>query len=264
MTKKVEKRADLLKVEARKEFLKDENRKAAVDKRHAKGYLTARENINNLCDTDSFLEYGSAIFAAQRTRFSNEYLIENTPADGLVTGVGDINGEYFKDSETKCAVLSYDFTVLAGTQGYMNHKKTERVFKIAKNSLLPIIFFLEGGGGRPGDVDVMQMVVGGLNLDTFAMYGKLSGKVPRIAIVNGYSFAGNAALAGSSDIIIATKSASIGMAGPAMIEGGGLGKFHPKEVGPMSVQVPNGVVDILVENEKDAVEVAKQYLYYFQ
>lgn len=260
----MDKRKDLENFEERKSFLKDENREKDVSKRKEKGFLTARENIENLCDEGSFLEYGSFLIAAQRTRRTIDDLIKNTPADGLIGGIGAINGSHFKPLQSKCLVLCYDYMVLAGTQGAMNHKKTDRLLEIAKASLLPIIFFLEGGGGRPGDVDYYPISVGGLNLTTFAQYAKLSGKVPRIAIVNGYSFAGNAAMAGCSDIIIATKKSSIGMSGPAMIEGGGLGSFHPNEIGPPSFQEPNGVIDILVEDEKEAVEAAKQYLSYFQ
>jgi acetyl-CoA carboxylase carboxyltransferase component len=262
--RKMTKRKDLQSLEKRKSFLKDENRPKAVDSRHSKGYLTTRENINNLCDADTFLEYGSLVIAGQRSRRTLEDLIEKTPGDGLVAGIGEVNGEFFSEEKAKCLVMSYDYTVLAGTQGFRNHKKTDRLLEIALKGKLPIVFFLEGGGGRSGDVDYFPLLVGGLDLNTFAKYARLNGKVPRIAIVNGYCFAGNAALAGCSDVIIATKTASLGMGGPAMIEGGGLGVFQPEEVGPVSFQVPNGVVDVLVEDEKMAVHAAKQYLSYFQ
>ncbi len=260
----MEKRKDLEYLKKRRSFLEDDNRPTEVAKRKDKGFLTARENIKNLCDADTFLEYGSFLIAAQRTRRTVEDLIEKTPTDGLIGGIGEINGSHFKPAQSKCLILSYDYTVLAGTQGAMNHKKTDRLLEIAKKSLLPIVFFLEGGGGRPGDVDYYPISIGGLNLTTFAQYAQLSGKVPRIAIINGYSFAGNAAFAGCSDIIIATKRSSIGMSGPAMIEGGGMGTFHPDEIGPPGFQFHNGVIDILVDDEKEAVAIAKQYLSYFQ
>jgi len=225
---------------------------------------TARENIMDLCDGDSFLEIGSLIVAGQRGRLSKQELIEQTPADGLVTGIGSVNQVLFDDEVSKCIVLSYDYTVLAGTQGGFNHKKTDRMMAIAKKTQRPVIFFVEGGGGRPGDVDFDFISNGGLDIMTFVEYARLSGMVPRIAIVSGYCFAGNAAIAGCSDVIIATKDSNIGMGGPAMIEGGGLGTFHPKEIGPVSVQYPNGVIDIVVENEEEAVTTAKKYLSYFQ
>ena len=257
-------RDDLQKLIDRKAFLLDANRPEAVAKRQAKGQRTARENIADLCDADSFIEFGSLTVAAQRGRKTEKELIIQTPADGLVAGIGAVNGEYFDEARNKCVILSYDYTVLAGTQGFFNHKKTDRMIQIAKQSQCPVVFFVEGGGGRPGDVDLDLITTGGLDLMTFAEYARLSGKVPRIAIVSGYCFAGNAAIAGCSDVIIATENTSLGMGGPAMIEGGGLGRFHPKEIGPAQAQYSNGVIDILVKDEAEAVQVAQQYLSYFQ
>ncbi len=257
-------RKDLEDLQERKSHLYDENRPFATYKRHEKGLRTARENIDDLCDSDSFLEYGSLIVAGQRGRKSMDELIEQTPADGLITGFGLVNSHLFEREDAQCMVLSYDYTVLAGTQGAFNHKKTDRMMQIANKVLVPVVFFVEGGGGRPGDVDFEAIHCGGLDVTTFVEYARLSGKVPRIAIVSGYCFAGNAAIAGCSDVIIATKNTSIGMGGPAMIEGGGLGHFHPKEIGPATSQYDNGVIDILVEDEAEAVSTAQKYLSYFQ
>ncbi len=263
MSKK-EIRKDLEELFQRKAYLWDENRPAAVAKRHSKGLRTARENIADLCDEGTFVEYGSLTVAAQRGRKSEQELMEQTPADGLITGIAAVNGALFDEDASKCIVLSYDYTVLAGTQGAFNHKKTDRMMQIAKQAQKPILFFVEGGGGRPGDVDFDGINSGGLDITTFVEYARLSGKVPRIAIVSGYCFAGNAAIAGCSDVIIATENTSLGMGGPAMIEGGGLGKFHPKEIGPAKMQYANGVIDVLVKDEAEAVAVAKKYVSYFQ
>lgn len=260
--KESDERKDLLKLKEREQYLLDKNRPAAVAKRKKKIQNTARENIELLVDENSFKEYGGLTVAAQRFRRSEEDLIKNTPADGLVCGTASINKKIFNDEPQQCCVMAYDYTVLAGTQGAMNHAKMDRMLQVARKNKIPVVLFAEGGGGRPGDVDVQT--VAGLNISTFYEYGKLSGEVPTIAIVEGYCFAGNAALAGTSDVIIATKNTSIGMGGPAMVEGGGLGKFHPKEIGPAAMQVKNGVIDILVKNETEAVEVAKKYLSYFQ
>lgn len=257
-------RDDLKEFNHRKSFLWDENRLDAVAKRHSKGLRTARENIADLCEENSFVEFGSMIVAAQRGRKTEQELIEQTPADGLITGIGSVNGKWFDEEKCKCIVLSYDYTVLAGTQGAFNHKKTDRMMQVAKASKKPVIFFVEGGGGRPGDVDFDIISTGGLDLMTFVEYARLSGVVPRVAIVSGYCFAGNASIAGCSDVIIATENISLGMGGPAMIEGGGLGQFHPKEIGPAKMQSANGVIDILVKNEVEAVDVAKKYVSYFQ
>ncbi len=255
-------RPDLAGVIERHAFTLDENRPEAVAKRRRKERRTARENVNDLCDPDSFIEYGPLAVAAQRSRRSIDDLIKNTPADGLIAGIGTVNRDIFGEKKARCMVLAYDFTVLAGTQGLMNHKKMDRMLHIANQWRLPTVFFAEGGGGRPGDTDAN--VVAGLDLTTFSRFASLSGKAPVIGIVEGPCFAGNAALLGCCDVIIATKSSNIGMGGPAMIEGGGLGVVRPEDIGPIEVQTHNGVVDIAVENEKEAVSTAKKYLSYFQ
>jgi acetyl-CoA carboxylase carboxyltransferase component len=250
-----EDRADLHKLQARLAFTQDAARPEAVAKRHALGLRTARENIADLCDPDSFVEYGALALAAQSRRRSADDLMRNTPADGMVTGIGCIHGQ-------RVVVMAYDFTVLAGTQGMRNHQKTDRMLGVALQNKLPVVLFAEGGGGRPGDVDVA--IVAGLNLATFASFAQLNGRVPVVGIVAGRCFAGNAALLGCCDVIIATAGSNIGMGGPAMVEGGGLGIFKPEQIGPSGVQHGNGVIDILVDNEAQAVAAARHYLSCFQ
>ena len=255
-------RPDLREALDRKEASHDINRPEAVKKRHGTGHRTARENIEHLCDEGSFLEYGSVVMAAQRRRRSEEDLIKNTTGDGMVCGLGHVNGDLFPETSSRVMAMSYDYMVLAGTQGKMNHAKKDRMFEIAEQNELPTILFAEGGGGRPGDTDTSG--VAGLDCLAFTYFAQLSGLVPIIGITTGRCFAGNAVLLGCCDVIIATEDSNIGVGGPAMIEGGGLGVFTPDEVGPMDVQVPNGVVDIAVKDEAEAVEVAKKYLSYFQ
>ena len=255
-------RPDLAELQQRRALTLDAARPDAVEKRHKLGLRTARENIAELCDADSFHEYGAFTVAAQRSRRTMEDLIERTPADGLVMGIGRVNGALFPDVDARCIAMSYDYTVLAGTQGAKNHEKKDRMFELAAQWRLPVVVFAEGGGGRPGDTDAI--VAGWLNIKAFTLLAKLSGLVPLIGVVSGRCFAGNAVVAGCCDVIIATEKATLGMGGPAMIEGGGLGVFHPDEVGPTSVQRRNGVIDIVVADEAEAVRVAKQYLSYFQ
>jgi acetyl-CoA carboxylase carboxyltransferase component len=255
-------RPELAELRARTAATFDTGRVAATERRHAAGRRTARENINDLCDPGSFEEYGGLVVAAQRVRRDTEDLRANTPADGLIAGIARVNGHLFDHERARCAVLSYDYSVLAGTQGQMNHKKKDRLFALVNRLRLPIVLFAEGGGGRPGDTDTATVT--GLDTEAFALFGALSGRVPLIGIVSGRCFAGNAALLGCCHVIIATPEATIGMGGPAMIEGGGLGVFAPEAVGPVSVQVPNGVIDVLCDDEKSAVEVARRYLSYFQ
>jgi acetyl-CoA carboxylase carboxyltransferase component len=253
-------RPDLREVLDRLALTRDNARPAAVARRRATGQRTARENIEDLCDPGTFVEYGPLVLAAQRRRRTLEELIEKSPADGMVTGLGSINGELFEEPASRCVVMSYDYTVFAGTQGQQNHRKTDRMIEVAEQGRMPMVLFAEGGGGRPGDTDG----IGDGDTRTFARFAKLSGHVPMVGITSGFCFAGNASLLGCCDVIIATANSNIGMGGPAMIEGGGLGVFAPEEIGPMDVQVPNGVVDIAVADEAEAVSVAKRYLSYFQ
>jgi acetyl-CoA carboxylase carboxyltransferase component len=257
-----EMRPDLAEVQHRQALTRDDVRPEAVARRRATGQRTARENVADLCDPDSFVEYGSLAIAAQRARRSVDELVTRTPADGLVAGIGRVNGDHFDDEHARCAVLSYDYTVLAGTQGQQNHRKKDRLFELIERMRLPVVLFAEGGGGRPGDTDTST--VSGLDCLAFAWFARLSGLVPTVGIASGRCFAGNAALLGCCDVIIATQDTTIGMGGPAMIEGAGLGSYLPEDVGPISMQAPNGVVDVAVADEADAVRVAKQYLSYFQ
>ncbi|WP_297657415.1 carboxyl transferase domain-containing protein [Hydrogenophaga sp.] len=255
-------RGDLQRFLDRDALTRDAARPEAVARRHALGLRTARENIADLCDEDSFLEYGALAVAAQRSRRSEEDLIANTPADGMVTGIGSVNGAHFDAARARTVVMAYDATVLAGTQGMRNHQKTDRLLGIALEQRLPVVLFAEGGGGRPGDTDMP--IVAGLHVGTFAAFARLSGQVPVIGIVSGRCFAGNAALLGCSDVVIATRGSNIGMGGPAMVEGGGLGVYRPEEIGPSTVQHANGVIDVLVDDEAQAVAVARHYLSFFQ
>ncbi len=254
-------REDLAELLARRALTADAARPDAVRRRHEAGGRTARENIADLVDPGSFVEYGRFAIAAQRLRREVQELIERTPGDGLIAGTARINGKLFGE-RSGCAVLTYDYTVLAGTQGAVGHLKKDRLFELIERMRLPTVFFAEGGGGRPGDTD--YPVVSALHVRAFALWARLSGLVPRIAVVKGRCFAGNAVIAGCSDLIVATQDASIGMGGPAMIAGGGLGDVAPDEVGPIAMQEPNGVVDVVVADEPEAVAVTKRLLGYFQ
>jgi acetyl-CoA carboxylase carboxyltransferase component len=247
-------RADLVAVRERHALGLVAARAEAVAGPPARGRRTARENLADLVDEGSYVEYGPLVFAAQERRRSREDLIANTPADGLVAGVGEVQGN-------PCVAMSYDYTVLAGTQGMRGHLKKDRLFELAERRRLPVVLFAEGGGGRPGDVD--WPIVAALDCRAFQLFARLSGLVPLVGIASGFCFAGNAALLGCCDVVIATEDSSIGMGGPAMIEGGGLGVFEPSDVGPIDVQYANGVVDLRVADDRAAVSAAKRYLSYF-
>ena len=251
-------RPDLAAVIERHRGTLDAGRPSAVARRRKTGQRTTRENVDDLLDPGSFIEYGGLVVAARRKRHSLEELIEQTPADGMVMGLGRVNGRYFSDEASRCAVMAYDYTVLAGTQGAYNHRKMDRLIEAAERWRLPTVFFCEGGGGRPGDTE------GGGYVRGFELWARMSAVAPLVGITSGRCFAGNASALGCCDVIIATQGSNIGMGGPAMIEGGGLGVFRPEEIGPVEVQEPNGVIDVLADDEADAVRIAKRYLAYFQ
>ena len=255
-------RPDLAEVVERHRAGFDAARPDAVARRRERGRRTARENVADLIDAGSLVEYGPLAVAAQRRRRDLDDLRANTPADGLVGGVASVNGDLFDAEVARCVVMSYDYTVLAGTQGHVNHRKKDRLFEVAEQLGAPVVFFTEGGGGRPGDTDTGGVT--GLDCLAFMWWGRLSGTVPTVGVNAGYCFAGNAAILGCCDVVIATRDSNIGMGGPAMIEGGGLGVVEPTAIGPIDVQGTNGVVDIVVDDEAAAVAMAKRYLSYFQ
>jgi len=265
-------RGDLARINRLRALTGDAARAEAVAKRHAQGKRTAHENIADLCDPGTFMAYGPLVTAARKMHETDEELgarLTKTPADGIVMGVGCVNGALFGPEASRCAVLSYDYTVLAGTQGSKNHAKTDRMLEVAERHGLPVVFFTEGGGGRmggtsPGDPPPPPTTTGALKVGTWRILAKLSGQVPLVAVTSGRCFAGNAVVLGLCDVIIATRDSTIGVGGPAMIEGGGLGVYAPEEVGPVEVQEPNGVIDLVVEDEAEATAAAKQYLGYFQ
>ena len=255
-------RQDLADVIARRALGGDDARPDAVERRRARGRRTARENVADLVDDGSFVEYGPLVVAAQAKRRTHDDLITRTPADGMIGGIGTVNGDRFSGRAAKAIAVSYDYTVMAGTQGHRNHRKKDRLFEVAEQLRLPIVFFTEGGGGRPGDTDTGGVT--GLDCLAFLWFAQLSGTVPLVGVNAGYCFAGNAAILGCCDVVIATEDSNIGMGGPAMIEGGGLGVYEPTEIGPMSVQRSSGVVDLVARDEAHATALAKQYLSYFQ
>jgi len=188
-------RADLAEAIERHDVGLDHRRPEAVARRRASGQRTARENVADLVDDGSFVEYAPLVVAAQRRRRPLQELIERTPADGLVGGLGAVDGQ-------PTIAMSYDYTVLAGTQGWWNHRKKDRLFELAERARLPVVIFTEGGGGRPGDTDGSG--VAGLDCLAFNLFARLSGLVPLVGVNSGYCFAGNAALLGCCDVIIAT------------------------------------------------------------
>ncbi|MGR3634737.1 MAG: carboxyl transferase domain-containing protein [Shimia sp.] len=244
-------RRDISEFEDRMHLLRDAARPKAVARRHQSGGRTARENIEDLFDTGSFIEYGALAVAAQRSTRPLEDLHARTQGDGIICGTGTVGGR-------PVAAMAVDFMVMAGTQGYNHHRKMDRLIDVARRDSLPIVLFAEGGGGRPNDHDVAHLMTAGLNVTSFRHFAAHKGI--KIGIAAGLCFAGNAALFGVCDLRIAIETSNVGMGGPAMIEGGGLGVVAPSDIGPATTQSKNGVIDLMVAQEAEAVAVTKTLL----
>ena len=242
----------------------DENRREWVDKRHAKGKMTQRECLAELIDEGSWFEMGELVLPARHMIMSDKEMRRRAPGDGMITGIATVNRDQFDEQRATTLIAMYDETIWAGTQGMMGHQKTDRIIKLADEQATPLILWAEGAGGRSGDTDHSYISAAGQWVPTYDMLGKLSGTVPTVGITAGRVFAGNASMLGITDCVIATRDANIGMGGPATIEGGGLGLFMPEEIGAMSDMGPAGSVDIIVEDDHEAIATAKKYLAYFQ
>ncbi|MBM3139483.1 MAG: biotin/lipoyl-binding protein [Chloroflexi bacterium] len=262
-------RPSLQAVYDRRQLTLDENRPEAIERRHRRGRRTVRENLTQLMDPDSWVEYGQLTVSTPRSGLTAEELIRKTPADGLVAGIGSVNGDLFDEKRARTMFISYDDTVYAGTQGGRGHDKTDRMVELADELSLPLIFHAEGAGARSGSAppEAAQDAPSGRGhpaTRTFERMAQLSGKVPMIGVTAGWCYAGNASILGLTDLIIATEDSLIAMGAPATIEGGGMGIYLPEEIGPTSDTVPAGTVDILVKNQDEAIAASKKVLSYFQ
>ncbi len=257
-------RPDLAALQDRLGLTLDAARPKAVARRQSRGQETTRDSVSTLCEGGTFHEYGQLVIAAQRRKLGVEALREISPADGIVTGLGSVNANTFGETSAQVAILAYDSTVMAGTQGVFGHRKTDRLLDKAAELKLATVFLTEGGGGRPNDDDFAGTMHCALDVKTFSDFAKLRGWGPKITVNSGFCFAGNAALFGAGDIRIATRNSWIGLGGPAMIEAGGLGSHHPRDVGPAPMQAEIGLVDVLVESDADAIATTRKVLSYFQ
>ncbi len=237
-------RPDLAAVIEAKAATLDEARPQAVAKRAATGQRTARQNIADMIDAGSFQEYGQL----------------STPAFGYLEGAADgpVIGTATMDG-ARIAIAAYDYTVHGGSQSTISHAKFDRMLHVVHELRLPLVLWAEGAGWRAHDDNINARFYE----ETFAMMARLSGHVPTVSIVAGRCFAGNANLVGLCDTVIATRAATLGMAGPPLVEAALGVKMTPEELGPAALHEEAGGIDVLAEDEAEAARIARQYLGYF-
>lgn len=234
----------LAKTQAARRATLDDARPEAIARQHGRGRWTARERITALFDPETFVEYGQL---AQPQRRS----LGDAPADGLVMGVGLVDGV------SVCA-FTYDYTVMGGSQSPRNHRKMDRMMEVTERNRWPVVFWSEGGGARASELHYD----GGM-VTTFVQLARLSGLVPIVTILSGPSFAGQANIAGTSDVIIATEDSTLGLSGPPLVMSATGELLTPHELGPMSMHERIGTVEIVVDDEAEALAAARKYLSYF-
>ncbi|MCY3586599.1 MAG: biotin carboxylase [Acidimicrobiaceae bacterium] len=234
----------LAKAMAAREATLDEARPEAVARQHARGRWTARERIAALFDPDTFVEYGQLAQPQIRS-------LGDGPADGLVMGVGQVDGV------SVCA-FTYDYTVMGGSQSPTNHRKVDRLMEVAERNRWPVIFWSEGAGAR-----ATELFYESGTATTFIQLARLSGLVPIVTILSGPSFAGQANIAGTSDVVIATRDSTMGLSGPPLVRSATGEDLTPEELGPMSLHERTGAVDLVVDDETAALQTARRYLSYF-
>jgi acetyl-CoA carboxylase carboxyltransferase component len=159
------------------------------------------------------------------------------------------------------AIASYDYTVMAGSQGNINNVKIGRVLQIAEDHALPVVIFAEGAGHRVQEASLHSR---GGGEATFPTLARLSGRVPTVCGVPGRAFAGHAILAGLCDFVVATRNAAIGMAGPPLVEAALGERLTPEQIGAAGIHAASGAAEAVVENEPDLIGLISAYLSYFE
>ena len=224
----------------------DQARPEAVARQRARGARTARERIDALVDPGSFREYGLLAKPAQPDL--------DGPADGIVTGLARVR-------DRPVAIASYDYTVLAGSQGNVSNTKLARLLLIAEAHSLPVVIFSEGAGHR---VQEAAMHTRGGGEAAFPTLARLSGQVPTVCGVPGRAFAGNAIIAGLCDFVVGTRNAVIGMAGPPLVETALGERLTPEEIGAIGIHAVSGAAEAVAEDEQHLTDLISAYLSYFE
>ena len=226
-----------------------------IAKQHDRGKLTARERIDLLFDKDTFVEFG-LLAHQQQVRGSAEIDPDGTPADGVVTGHGLVEGR-------QVWVIAYDFTVMAGSMGAVGEQfKSARVRELALRYRKPIVWLLDSAGAR------IQEAAGSTFAGTgylFADQVVMSGVIPQVAAMLGPCAAGTAYIPGLADFVPMVKdTSSMSLGGARLVKAATGEDVSDHDMGGSQIHCyESGVGDNEVADDRECIEIVRRFLSYF-
>lgn len=223
-----------------------------VARQHKAGKLTARERIELLFDRGTFTEIGILAHHQSTTADMKE---RHTPADGCITGYGKIQGRL-------AACVAYDFTVMAGSIGYVQERKVDRLRELALKEKIPMVWLLDSAGARIQELAGSQFAESG---KLFYDQVKMSGFIPQVAAMMGPCAAGTAYIPALADFVPMVKgTSSMALAGPPLVKAVIGEDITTEELGGSKIHCEiSGVGDLEVKDDKECLQVVKEYLSYF-
>ncbi len=239
----------IIDLEKMKKHIERREEKEEKEKQHAKGKLTARERIDLLIDQGTFQEFDLFV----KTRSTNFDLDKkDIPADGVITGIGKINGR-------RVALFSQDFTVMGGSLGEMHALKIAKMQDMATKLGIPIIGVNDSGGARIQEgVDSLR----GYG-EVFIRNVKASGVIPQISLQLGPTAGGAVYSPSIMDFVIMTEKATMYITGPEVVKAVTREDVTHEELGGGEVHnTKSGVAHFLTGNDSEALEVAKKLISY--
>lgn len=232
--------------ERRLAAIADESRTEQVARQHARGKLTARERIALLADKGTFVEIG-ALAAPEPGPGGKE-----VPADGIVTGTALVDGR-------PTVIAATDFTAAGGSNGLLGNEKQRRCLELAANRGIPLVMLLDGGGHRITEGLDSRDFAGGIDIAEVAT--RLSGWVPVVAAYLGPAYGQPTLSAALADYSVAVRGiARAGMAPPQLVQAATGEDVAEEALFGADAQARFGTVDLVVDDEEDALLALRVYL----
>jgi acetyl-CoA carboxylase carboxyltransferase component len=231
-----------------------------VRRQRQRGKLTARERIDRLFDADTFVELGTHAFFHLNGKPVDDV---RSPADGVVTGFGKVNGRH-----VLCA--AYDFTVMGGSIGEVSEKKVTRLRELALRERVPLVWLIDSAGARvhgggAGGADPNAISLFAASGYLFREQVTLSGVVPQVAAMVGPGAAGTAYIPGLADFVpMVDGTSSMALGGPPLVRSVTGEDVSEEELGGAKIHTrTSGCADLLVDSDEACIEAVKAYLSFF-